>query len=162
MLGKRIATGLALAAGAILLVVWAPFWLVTLVVAVLNVIGLAEYTSMALPEDGEGDRAVTILLGVGITLSMSPGSPWVGAGVALALVASGFHTPFRYGEIEDALRVLATRAFGLIYVAYFLSHYLILRAKEHGWELILTTLVASYASDTGAYFTGRFLGKHKL
>lgn len=162
MLGKRIATGLALAAGAILLVVWGPDWMVTAVVAALNVIGLAEYTSMALPDDSEGDRAATILLGVGVSLSMMPGSTWVGAGIALALVASAFHTLFRFRRIEDALRTLAIRAFGLIYVPYFLSHYLVLRPQPYGWQLILTTLVASYASDTGAYFTGRYLGKTKL
>jgi phosphatidate cytidylyltransferase len=41
---------------------------------------------------------------------------------------------------------------------------LVLQLRDHpngGW-LVLLTMVITFGSDTGAYFAGRFLGRHKL
>ncbi len=55
----------------------------------------------------------------------------------------------------------------LTFVAGFVLPFLLgAVVRIHNWEngrvLILMPFVISFLSDTGAYFTGRFLGKHKL
>lgn len=48
-----------------------------------------------------------------------------------------------------------------IYVGNLVFFYLI-RDLPEGWFWIIILLSATWASDTFAYFTGRFLGKHKM
>ena len=33
---------------------------------------------------------------------------------------------------------------------------------SYGWEYLLLLAIATFGSDTGAYFTGMAIGKHKL
>lgn len=49
-----------------------------------------------------------------------------------------------------------------ILIPLSLSCLLRLRLMEHGGGLVLIPLVASFSSDTAAFFTGLALGKHKL
>ncbi len=52
----------------------------------------------------------------------------------------------------------------IIYTAlpYALLHYVVFRAGEYNYKIILGVLLLLWANDTGGYFGGRFLGKHKL
>ncbi|MCE5321718.1 phosphatidate cytidylyltransferase [bacterium] len=63
--------------------------------------------------------------------------------------------------------------FGAIYVGWLIMHLVVLRGidgtitvgaytKEAGAWLVMFTFLATWASDTGAYFVGRFLGKTKI
>jgi phosphatidate cytidylyltransferase len=58
-------------------------------------------------------------------------------------------------------------AFGflaIIYVAlpYALLHYIVFKGGLYNYKIILGILLLLWANDTGGYFGGRFLGKHKL
>ena len=41
-------------------------------------------------------------------------------------------------------------------------HALLVLRLSYGWEYILLLALATFGSDTGAYFTGMAIGKHKL
>ena len=62
-----------------------------------------------------------------------------------------------------AIRVMAN-AFGPLYVGGGLTAMTLLRrdAGSDGPAFVVLALSLAWASDTGAYFAGRFLGKHKL
>ena len=51
---------------------------------------------------------------------------------------------------------------GFFYVVIGFSHFLILRSQENGFWLVLYVFIIVWITDTGAYFTGTCLGKHKL
>ena len=51
---------------------------------------------------------------------------------------------------------------GVIYIPYLLSHILLLRSLEGGNYYIWLIIVASFLTDTCAYFVGKGIGKHKL
>jgi phosphatidate cytidylyltransferase len=58
---------------------------------------------------------------------------------------------------------VGTTVLGVGWVAVGLGHLLLLRSiPEHAQLATLTVVVAVFASDTAAYFTGRLLGRHKL
>lgn len=57
---------------------------------------------------------------------------------------------------------IAVNFLGLIYVGWTMTHLLLLGQMEHGVLLVLYLFVAIWSSDSGAYFVGRFLGRHKL
>ncbi len=51
---------------------------------------------------------------------------------------------------------------GLFYVAVMLSYIYKVRILEHGIYIVWLIFIASWGNDTCAYFTGVFLGKHKM
>ncbi len=60
--------------------------------------------------------------------------------------------------VNDASAVV----FGVIYIPFFLSSLFYIRQLEGGWILIWLPFVGAFLTDTCAYFSGVFLGKHKL
>ena len=53
--------------------------------------------------------------------------------------------------------------FGLVYVAWFPAHLLLLHAEGNiGAGLVILLIVSVALTDIGAYFTGKSIGRHKM
>lgn len=78
---------------------------------------------------------------------------------ALLVVLSAF---WLANEEKGSFSKLALTLFGATLFPLFLSTMVLLRQMENGLVLILIPFVGAWMTDTGAYFTGFFLGKHKL
>lgn len=57
---------------------------------------------------------------------------------------------------------IAICAFGGIVIPFFLTALVRLRCMEQGKAYVLIPFAIAFLSDSGAYFAGRFFGKHKL
>jgi phosphatidate cytidylyltransferase len=74
----------------------------------------------------------------------------------------------RLGDIHTAAVRVMANTFGPLYVGGGLGAAVLLRrdadvlGRYAGAGFVVLALCLSWASDTGAYFAGRFLGKHKL
>jgi phosphatidate cytidylyltransferase len=51
---------------------------------------------------------------------------------------------------------------GILYIGWLLSHLVALRGLDDGRNWVFLALLATFGSDTAAYFAGRALGRHKL
>jgi phosphatidate cytidylyltransferase len=51
---------------------------------------------------------------------------------------------------------------GILYMGWMVGHYVMLRQLDHGRELVILALFATFACDTSAYFVGRAWGKHHM
>ena len=51
---------------------------------------------------------------------------------------------------------------GILYLGWLLSYLVALRGLDDGRNWLFLALLATFASDTAAYFTGKALGRHKL
>ena len=67
---------------------------------------------------------------------------------------------FKYGETKFSL--IAENIFFTFYVVVFFSYVVLIRATNGGEALIWLVLLSPWATDTLAYFSGVFFGKHKL
>jgi phosphatidate cytidylyltransferase len=88
------------------------------------------------------------------------GLAWI-AIVFLSLIAIAFARV----ETEEIFPWLARHLFGILFLGVWMVPSFWLLGTEPGWQgvqLFLFVVVAMWVSDTGAYFTGRTLGKHKL
>jgi len=56
----------------------------------------------------------------------------------------------------------ALTVMGGLYLGWFLGHFILLRARPDGLLWTIVAFLATWISDTGAYFTGLALGRHKL
>lgn len=67
-----------------------------------------------------------------------------------------------FGHIEHPAQDLAIHLLGLVYLPFLLGHLIWLRFLNQGEWWVLWFLLVIFAGDTGAYYTGRLLGKAKL
>jgi len=73
-------------------------------------------------------------------------------------------------DTQLAVYRISTTILGVIYVAYLVSHVVLLRELPHGENLpysdgssfVYLAFVATWACDTGAYFIGTWLGRRQL
>ncbi len=161
-LALRAATGLPLAVGALLLILFAPLWVLGLLVAGAAGLGMYEYSRMALP----GPWSVASLAGVALAgLGALAGLAGGGAALAallLGLVALGLITAITGPELGMAWEQATRRGWGLIYVGGLFACLLVLAGLPGGRVLLLFALLAAVSADVGAYFAGHIWGRRKL
>jgi phosphatidate cytidylyltransferase len=129
-------------------------------------VGAFELFGMTHPGDKPSQLAGTVL-----TLGVM-GVLWVFHGDARALLTLVLVLPFlgmmltlaRLGDVRTAALRIAAVTFGPLYLGGGLGALVLLRreAGADGPGLVVLSLLLAWLSDTGAYFAGRFLGKHKL
>ncbi|MDI1448279.1 phosphatidate cytidylyltransferase [Polyangium sp. 6x1] len=144
----------------------APTWGWALFLALALAVGAIELFGMTHPQD-RASRILGVLLSLGVMATL-----WFFTTNAAALVALLFLLPTvalfitlaRLGSIETAALRAMAMGFGPLYLGGGLGSLALLRrdAGTSGAGFVLLALVLSWFSDTGAYFAGRFLGKHKL
>ena len=146
-----------------------PWWGFASVVILAAMIGAREYLRMARPDASSGDLflfIVACILGVGhpvlakLSPDVFPASPLVYLALAfLILAGTRLAKPL---PIDTAFSRLSLDVCGLVYLAATFPFILLMRFEPNGGWLVLLSMVVTFGSDTGAYFSGRFLGRHKL
>jgi phosphatidate cytidylyltransferase len=161
-LGLRLATGLALAAFAVVLVALAPLWGIVLTVAVLAALGVFEYSRMALPKGPRLEEAVCVACAALVPLAALKGPATLMAALMLAFMVAVCVTWLAQAELHLLMQRLLVRGWGLVYVCGLLSCLLLLAIRPHGRVLLLFLIFSVVAADTGAYLSGHALGRHQL
>lgn len=155
-------------AGLLLFVLWAGLPLILPTLFLVLWLGGLELRDM-LSRRGIGLNLPLLFLGGGLLFLFSlpqlywhfPQVPWREVALGLFLMAS-----FSYELLRGAdLTRFAFTLLAFLYLPWSLGYVLLLReTPDPGlglWTLSLP-LVASFATDIGAYFAGRFFGRHKL
>ncbi len=127
-------------------------------------IGQLEFYGMTLPAEERGARLLGALFGVGLaaTIYLAPTSGLPLVCLAAATLGLFLYHLVRVGEMTSVGVRLAQGLAGILYVALLLAPLTILKRRPDGAAWIFLILTITWFSDTGAYFAGRFLGKHKL
>lgn len=75
--------------------------------------------------------------------------------IVMFIVAVTYHKTVNFSDISVLL-------FTTLYISLGMQHIRMLYMGQLGLAMVFVALVAAFLTDTGAYFTGYFLGKHKL
>jgi len=154
----RIATAVPLMILAVALVAIGS-WVFALGVFVLGVIALRELFTMF-------DRfSPPILAGfVGLLLLLVAAETGGPSRVLLALVASlAIVFVISISDHQStSLPGLAIAILGLVWIGLAFAHAIMLRDLVHGSAIVFLVLIATFATDTGAYFGGRAFGRRQL
>ena len=141
--------------------VWLGGWWLWVLAAAAGLVALHEFYAMARPLRPLvlAGYAGLVLLLLGVQLG---GVIWMLGGslttIAFAFLLKGI------SETRQSLTVaVATTTAGAGWVGFGLAYILLLREiPEHGRLATFTVLLAVFAADTLAYFTGLLIGRHKL
>ena len=141
--------------------VWLGGWWLWVLAALAGLVALHEFYAIARPLRPLvlAGYAGLLLLLLGVQLG---GVIWMLGGslttIAFAFLLKGV------SETRQSLTVaVATTTAGAGWVGFGLAYILLLREiPEHGRLATFTVLLAVFAADTLAYFTGLLIGRHKL
>jgi phosphatidate cytidylyltransferase len=157
---SRILVGLV-GLPAVLGLVWLGGWWLWLLAAVTGLIGLHELYAVARPL-----RPLVLAGYSGLLLTLLGtqlgGTIWMLGGflttLAFAFLLKGI------SETRQSLTVaVATTVLGVAWIGFGLAYLLLLRGlPEHGRLAVFTVVLAVFAADTLAYFTGALIGRHKM
>ena len=166
---KRIATGLVISGGWLALLFYGPFWLFWLTFLALGALSLKEYYAMTLANFSRIDKLTGTILGLFPLLAAYEGRfEIVSAALFLSLFFLIVYSLTRYSTLNDneseanGLVLMMRLGFGIFYVGFSFSHFTLLLTLEQGRNLLILLTVITVFSDSFAYYTGIFFGKHKL
>lgn len=165
----RIATGLIISGGWLALLFYGPFWLFWLTFLAIGALALNEYFTMTLAGSSRLDKTTGTVLGLLPLLAAYTGKPEaVSAALFVGLFFLIVHSLARYGALNRAgsqftAFVLMMRiGFGIFYVGFSFSHFILLLALKQGQYLLILLTVITVFSDSFAYYIGKSVGRHKM
>jgi phosphatidate cytidylyltransferase len=164
VLRARVATAAAAIPVLLLVILYGPVWLLAVVVGALALLGVGEFAAMAFPTQ-PGERGLNMLLGtllVGGVAATGQTPKLLGPTLATIVVAGLVWTLVVRRDFENGLHDLGLLFVGIFYTGLFLPHFIWLRALERGAWWVIFVLLICMAGDTGGYFVGHALGRHKL
>lgn len=163
----RLATAVVAVPIILALIFIAPPWAFYLLVLAAALVGVREVFVMTHPHDVVS-QWIGVALGAVASIAVYLGTNDARVLVTVLVtipVLGPILTLARLGAIETAALRACAMGFAPLYVAVPLTLLAALRTAHPGMQgsgLVLLALGLAWFADTGAYFAGRFLGKHKL
>jgi len=163
---SRIISALVLSTGIVAILVFTPPWALGLVVLLALVLCAGEYQKMARPDASGFERGAFLFACLLVVCwpVINRELPMYTHGVAflLAFFVLAFGRLARPLPLETSLSKLGLDGAGLLYIGVTFPFVFLLRDRPDGGWTLLMVMAITFLSDTGGYFAGRFLGKHKL
>jgi phosphatidate cytidylyltransferase len=164
---KRWITAIILIPLVILLIRFGEILWLAVVINVVCVLGLWEFFRIVLNND-RSTRAMSFLL-----LALVSGTAVVWSAyfnsinvlldiIALNVVIAAMGSVFIFKSDPSVCGMVFKQVAGIIYVPLFLSYLLLIRNGRDGELWIFLLLIVVFIGDTGAYYVGSYLGRHKL
>lgn len=138
----------------------------TFMALLLFVAGVCLYEFMGMTQPGD-KVAQGVLTAVGLAFLLAVGFGWMSAPASIPLLTGLllFVLIFFLFRTNDMSTVAARAAYGItgiLWAGGLLAATGTLRLLPDGEAWLYLACVLAWGSDTGGYFAGRFLGKHKL
>jgi len=158
-LGKRLVSSAFLVSIAVFTIFWGPLWFFIIVTEALVLLSLHEYLSLAERKQIPVNRVLCMISG-----ALMPVAVYYHADMLLLVLSclAIFSSNFRRAMLHHGLIGTAVAMFGIVYVAWFLSHLVALRMVPHGAPWVFYVALIVKGGDAGAYFAGTRWGKAKL
>lgn len=164
MLRERLLTAGVLIALFLTLILFLPPAAICGVVVLLVLAASWEYGALTAPKETWADRSLALALASLIPVAaFTGGLPTLTGSLFLpVLVLAGRHILAGGSDIGHRLEALLRSLFGIYYVGFGLSHFVLLRGLEDWKPWILSILAVTYLGDGAAYLVGSTLGRTKL
>ena len=158
----RILVAVCLLPPLLLLVLACPAWATALLIGAMSVVAVHEFLHTTGLVSHKRVISYSMLMALAVVAQS-----YFGAGKTLVIAVLFVYFMLLFLELlashaQLSFASLTLAAFSAIVIPWSLAALLRLRMLEQGKFLIIISFVLAFTSDTGAYFAGRFFGKHKL
>jgi phosphatidate cytidylyltransferase len=162
-LALRVLTGAVALPLVGLLVLWDERLGFALLVFTFCALGLIELTAITLRTAPRAQRIAVVVIGVALSMAVYARPDlallWLLAAMMVTAAAMLAHP----GDIPTVSSRLGIAAFSVVYLGAFSAPLALLqRDVVDGPFWVFIVIIVTFANDTGAYFAGRTLGRHKL
>jgi len=161
---KRWLTGIIAVPILIFVIGFAPRWLFYAMVFSAAVMALGEFLGMAAPKLPAPAKALSFLFILFFFAFLAYG-PFFLILAVLCLAVMALFALYLFGYASrraQAIEDVASTALGLLYICLPLSLLLMIDKHPRGPLWIFFLLAVTFFNDTGAFYVGRSLGRHKL
>jgi len=156
---SRALVALPLAIGACLLVAVGG-WLFVLGVTLIGFLCLHEL--FGLLEEERPLRLAAFAAMVGVAIGAHLGGSAAVLGLSWAALVLAFLLVSLRTDLSGATASISSTVLGVVWVVMAIGFAILLRDLNHGGAVVLDTLIATFAMDTGSYFAGRNFGRTPL
>ena len=132
-------------------------------ILVATAIAINEFLNLILSSNKWKERLTGVLLGSLLAYSIFSGEGFLVLGISTLIII--FLLIFFLVSVRDLTSVVPSLGkilVGIFYVGLLLPHFSLIRGMPFGKQWVFFVLVATFMGDTGAYYAGSRLGKHKL
>jgi phosphatidate cytidylyltransferase len=163
MFVQRVMTGLALVALFVVVFLFSPPWLICVIATLVILFATWEFFEITRPTQSAADRLLCLALASLIPAAASTGrSDCLLGSLFLALSVPGARSLFSRSDLRRRLEDLQHSFFGILYVSFTLSHFVLLRNRADWKPWIFFILIVTYLGDVAAYLSGSRWGRTKL
>lgn len=161
-LGLRLVTGLVLGIFVLALVLVPAMRLpLTIFIAMLSALGLFEYYNLARAKGVIPAELTGIISAMVLVLSAYWDSHTLVSALFFLAAGTVVYTHILRGL--HSVSGVAISVFGVLYVGWMPAHFILLHGlRPEGVGLVAFLIVSVVLCDTGAYFVGKSLGRHKM
>jgi len=156
---SRALVALPLAIGACLLVGVGGWWFV-LGVTVIGFLCLHEL--FGLLDKDRPLRLAAFAAMVGVAVGAHAGGAPAVLGLSWAALLVAFLLVSLRADLSGATASISATMLGVVWIVMAIGFAILLRDLNHGGAIVLDTLIATFAMDTGSYFAGRSFGRTPL
>lgn len=108
-------------------------------------------------------RVISYITSIGLIFAACKGSlEYVFLGFVINFVALSVFVLARFSKIQGIFEMIAKQVLGIIYIPVSLALLIIIKGFEGGTWWVIWLMIVIFANDTGAFYTGTFLGRKKL
>lgn len=162
-MAARWITGLLLAAVILIIIVAAPPLVLAILIALVAAGGTWEYNNIVLGKGFVKEKLEGIIFALAIPLVTFLGT----SQLVLAVLAFCILVTFVLflGSVREStfdVMIVAKVIFGMMYIPFLISYFILLRDLDRGILWVLFVLVLAFAGDITALYIGKYFGKHKL
>ncbi|MCF8045011.1 MAG: phosphatidate cytidylyltransferase [Desulfarculaceae bacterium] len=167
MLLKRWITAIILFPVLLVVLVKADRLTLSILISVVSLLSAREYLKIVRPVCGEiADKKIQALFYLtcaAMPISARIGSePAVFSVIAVNFLLAGCIALSKFSRQAEVFNAAARQVLGVVYIPSFLSLLVLVHELDQGALWIIWLLLVVFAGDTGAYYTGCYLGKRKL
>jgi phosphatidate cytidylyltransferase len=162
VLRTRILTAAVLLPAVLAAVVFAPNWFFTLFIGVVGVFGLYEIAAMTGTLKLVAFPLYALVGGVPLFGLLYGGDAGWAVPMIVIVVMLVLIVRIAIAGSDGAPSVPALAFTGAAYVGVLFPYFAMLRNKPGGVNWVIAVILLAVASDTGAYFVGRSMGRRKL
>jgi phosphatidate cytidylyltransferase len=163
---KRWITGL-IALPFLIFLVYKGGVLFTILISIAGLVALWEYYRLVFDGGVNPITNIILLWGYGINFAIIGATFFVGADlsvsiIGLNLLVVALISLFQFKTDQTVLDMVIKQLQGIIYIPVLLSFLILIREGSSGMIWVYVLLAVIFAGDTGAYYVGSYLGRHKL